>query len=294
MSNLHPVTSDLPPMSPDDFDGDRNNFTAPIPPHERHWRHPSELRGQAEPQIIAPPLQRKFRLVAIGTAFLSVAISLALLGVISPRPPSVDVDENSAAITSNTISLQMPVGSTSVGDLRSVIPRISDSSQPVVAMRQTGYFLTSAVDMKMNLVISIVDVDGRIITAQVVSIDKKFGIAWLRRLNIDSTYATKSLTISPPTTVVAKIAHGDAVWIIDRDVTTAIIGLSTKNIALTKRLWPIDSPPGSKLVGLAVDDQGLAIGWCVYVNGAQWVIPMAMLEDFLQQVDIASSYERRP
>ena len=281
-------------MSPDDFDGDLNNFAAPIPPHERHWRHPSELRGQAEAQIIAPPLQRKFRLVAIGSACLSVVISLALLGVVSPRTPSVDIEASTAFMTPGTNSLQMPVGSNSVGDLRSVIPRLSDSSQPVVAMRQTGYFLTSAADMKKNLVIGIVDNDGRSITAQVVSIDEKFGIAWLRRLNLDSTYATKSLTISPPTTMVAKIAHGDAVWIIDRDVTTAIIGLSTKNLALTKRLWPIDSPPGSKLSGLAVDDQGRAIGWCVYVNGAQWVIPMATLEDFLREVDIASSYERRP
>lgn len=161
-------------------------------------------------------------------------------------------------------------------------------------MRKTGYYLSSAVNMKKNSVIGIVDSDGSGITAQVVSIDEKFGIAWLRRLNIDSTYATKSLTISPPTTVAAKIAHGDVVWVIDRDVTTAIIGLSTKNLALTKHLWPIDSPPGSQLSGLAVDNQGRAIGWCVYVNGSQWVIPMAMLDNFLQEVDIASSHERQP
>jgi hypothetical protein len=279
-------------MSPDDFDGDPNNFTAPIPPHERQWRHPSEMRSQAAPHVTVPPVQREFRLIAIGSACLSVVISLVLLGVVSPRPLSVDIQERSAFIAPDTTSLPMPVGSASIGDLRSVIPHLSDSAQPVIAMRQTGYFLSSAVDMKKNLVIGIVDSDGRGITAQVVSIDQKFGIAWLRRLNLDSTYATKSLTISPPTTVMTKIAHGDVIWIIDRDVTTAIIGLSTKNLALTKHLWPIDSPPDSKLSGLAVDDQGRAIGWCVYVNGAQWVIPMAMLEDFLHEVDIASFYER--
>lgn len=281
-------------MSPDDFDGEPNNFSAPLPPYEREWRHPSELRDQTAPQITAPPVQRRFRLIAIGSACTSVVISLALLGVISPRSASIDTRERAAYIASDTTSLQMPVGSESIGDLRSVIPHLSDSSQPVVAMRKTGYYLSSAVNMKKNSVIGIVDSDGRGITAQVVSIDEKFGIAWLRRLNIDSTYATKSLTISPPTTVVTKIAHGDVVWVIDRDVTTAIIGLSTKNLALTKRLWPIDSPPGSKLSGLAVDNQGRAIGWCVYVNGSQWVIPMAMLDNFLQEVDIASSHERRP
>lgn len=281
-------------MSPDDFDGDPNNFTAPIPPHERQWRHPSELRDQSAPYIDAPPLQREFRLVAIGSACLSVVISLALLGVVSPRPPSVNTQEISALLAPGSNSLQIPDGSESIDVLRGVIPHLSDSTQPVVAMRRSGYFLSSALDMKLNTVTGIVDGDGRGITAQVVSIDDRFGIAWLRRLNIDSTYATKSLTISPPTTVAAKIAHGVVVWIIDRDVSTAVIGLSTKDLALTKHLWPIDSSPGSKLSGLAVDDQGNPIGWCVYVNGSQWVIPMAMLEDFLDEVDIASSHEQRP
>lgn len=281
-------------MSPDDFDGDRNNFTAPIPPYERHWRHPSELRDQAAPHITAPPLHRKFQLVAIGSACFSVVVSLALLGVVSPRQLSVDIKERSAFLAPDTTSSPTPVGSASIGDLRGVIPHLSDSSQPVVAMRQSGYFLSSAVDMQKNSVVGIVDSDGKGITAQVVSIDQTFGIAWLRRLNTDSTYATKSLTISPPTTMEAEIAHGDVVRIIDREITTAIIGLSTKDLAPTKRLWPIDSPPGSKLSGLAVDDQGRAIGWCVYVNGAQWVIPMAMLENFLHEVDVASSHERRP
>lgn len=288
------MTNDLPSMSPDDFDGDQDNFAAPIPPHERQWRHPSELRGQSTPHTTVPPLRREFRLVAIGSACFSVVVSLALLGVVSPRQLSVDVKERSAFMAPDTTSLRTPSGSASIGDLRSVIPRLRDSAQPVVAMRHSGYFLSSAVDLQKDSVISIVDVDGRGITAQVVAIDKKYDLAWLRRLNIDSTYATKSLTISPPTTVVTKIAHGDVVWIIDRDVTTAIIGLSTKNLAIAKQLWPVDSPLGSKLRGLVVDDQGRAIGWCVYVDGAQWVIPMAMLETFLHEVDIASSYERQP
>lgn len=294
LSNLHRVTIDLPPISPDDFDGDQNNSSAPIPPHERQWRHPSELRQQTAPQITAPPVQREFRFVAIGSAFISVIISLALLGVVNPRAPSVDIRESHAAISPDTTFLQMPVGATSVSELRNAIPHMSDSSQPVLAMRQSGYFLTSATDLKKESVIGIVDTDGTSITAQVVSIDAMLGIAWLRRLNLDSRYATKSLTISPPTTVATKVAHGDAVWIVGRDVTTAIIGLSTKSLETATQPWPVDSPPGLRLSGLAVDDQGRAIGWCVYVDGAQLVIPMTMLEAILREVDIASSYERRP
>lgn len=293
MSNLCRVSSDLPSVSPDDFDADWNNFTAPIPPHERQWRHPSELREQTSPQITAPSLQRVFRLVAIGSACLSVVISLALLRAVIPRPSSVIAQKNSTFITPETTSLPMPVGSASTSDLRSFIPHLRGTSQPVIAMTRAGYFLSSALDMKQDSLIGIVDIDGTVILAQVVYIDKQFGIAWLRSLNIDSPYSSKPLTPSPPATVIAKFAHGDVVWIINNDITTAAIGLSTKNAAITNDLWPVNSPPGSILGGLAVDEHGRAIGWCVYINGAQWVIPMAMLENLLREVDIASSYERQ-
>jgi len=292
VSNLHRVNGDLTPMSPDDFDDDQINFVAPIPPHDRQWRHPSELRGQSAPRITAPPVQREFRFVAIGSACISVVISLVLLGVVTPRSPSVDIQAHGVYISRDKAAFQMATGSVSIEDLRSVIPHLMDSSQPILAMQQTGYFLSSAADLKENSVIDIIDADGQRKMTQVVAIDQTFGIAWLRRLNSDPIYATGTMPISPTTTAPEKIAHGDLVWIVDRDVTAAIIGLSTKDLALTKHLWPVDSPAGSKLSGLAVDEQGTAIGWCVYVNGAQWVIPMAMLENILLQVDITSSHER--
>lgn len=279
-------------MSPDDFDDDQINFVAPIPPYERQWRHPSELRDQFAPRITAPPVHREFRLVAIGSACISVAISLVLLGVVTPRSPSVNIQTRGSYIDRDKSAFQMTAGSASIDDLRSVIPHLSDSSQPVLAMPQTGYYLSSAIDLNENQVLSIIDTDGQSFASQVVAIDQKFGIAWLRRLSFEPIYATETLSNSPTTTVEGKIAHGELVWIVDRDISAAIIGLSTKDLAQAKHLWPIDSPPGSKLSGLAVDEQGTAIGWCVYVNGAQWVIPMVMLENILSQVGITSSDER--
>ncbi len=291
MSNLHRVNGDQTPMSPDDFDDDQINFVAPIPPYERQWRHPSELRDQFAPRISAPPVHREFRLIAIGSACLSVLISLTLLGVVSPRSPSAESQARGVFIPPDRAAFQMAAGSTSIEDLRSVIPHLSDSSQPVLAMPQSGYFLSSAVDLDENLIIDIVEADGQRKSAQVVAIDQNFGIAWLRRLNFAPIYATESNTKVPQTAVAEKIAHGDLVWVVDRDVTAAIIGLSTKDLALATRLWPVKSPPGSKLSGLAVDEQGVAIGWCVFVNGAQWIIPMAMLENILMQIDLSLSDE---
>lgn len=292
VSNLHRVNGDSTPMSPDDFDDDQINFVAPIPPYERQWRHPSELRDQFAPRITAPPVHREFRLVAIGSACVSVVISLVLLGVVTPRSPTVEIQTRGAYIDRDKSAYQMTAGSTSIDDLRSVIPHLSDSSQPVLAMPQAGYFLSSAGDLTENLVVNIVDRDGQIYASQVVAIDQKFGIAWIRRLNFEPIYATETMSSSPATTAKGKIAHGELVWIVDRDVTAAIIGLSTKDLAQAKHLWPVDSPPGSKLSGLAVDEQGTAIGWSVYVHGAQWVIPMVMLENLLSQVGITSSDER--
>lgn len=278
-------------MSPDDFDDDQINFVAPIPPYERQWRHPSELREQNAPRITAPPVHREFRLVAIGSACISVLISLALLGVVSPGTPSAASQARGQYISPDKTAFQMAAGSTSIEELRSVIPHLSDSSQPVLAMPQGEFFLSSANDLKENSMIDIVEADGQRNSAQVVAIDQDIGIAWLRRLNFAAIYADETNTNSPGTTVVAKVAHGDLVWVVDRDVTAVIIGLSTKDLALAKHLWPVDSPAGSKLSGLAVNDQGVAIGWCVFVNGSQWIIPIAMLEKILSKIAITLSDE---
>ncbi|MEO5974723.1 MAG: hypothetical protein ABIQ38_05930 [Ilumatobacteraceae bacterium] len=285
------MNGDPTSTTPDDFDDDQINFVAPIPPHERQWRHPSELRGQFAPRISAPPVHREFRLVAIGSACISVVISLALLGVVSPRSPSAESQARGEYIPPDRAAFQMAAGSTSIEDLRSVIPHLSNSSQPVLAMPQSGYFLSSAVDLNENSIIDIVGADGQSNSAQVVAIDQDFGIAWLRRLNFAPIYAAETDALSPQTTVLEKIAHGDLVWVVDRDVTAAIIGLSTKDLAVAKHLWPVDSPPGTKLSGLAVDEQGVAIGWCVFVNGAQWIVPMAMLENILKKIDLTLSDE---
>ncbi len=291
MSNLHRVNGDQTPTSPDDFEDDQINFVAPIPPYERQWRHPSELRDHFAPRVSAPPIHREFRLVAIGSACLSVVISLVLLGVVSPRSPSAESRARGEYIPPDRAAFQMAAGATSIDDLRSVIPHLSDSSQPVLAMPQAGYFLSSAVDLSENLIIDIVEADGQRNSAQVVAIDQNFGIAWLRRLNFAPIYASETAIGSPDTTEAEKIAHGDLVWVVDRDVTAAIIGLSTKDLALAKHLWPVDTPAGTKISGLAVDEQGAAIGWCVYVNGAQWIVPLAMLENLLSQIDITLSDE---
>lgn len=293
MSNLHDVSRDPQSMSPDDFDASGSNFKAPIPPHERHWRHPSELRQQIESSVNIPPLQRDFRYVAIGSACLSVVISLILLRSVIPRPSSI-IAEQGLTLRTTEITIQMPIGSPLTADIHSLVSHSRDTLRAVLAMNQDGYFLSSAFNMRQNSIIGIIDIDGIEIPTQVVYIDPQFGIAWLRSLNIDSMYPTESLTISPPTTATAKIAHGDVVWIIDKEITPAIIGLSTKNSVITNDLWPLDTPPGTKFSGLTVDKQGRAIGWCVYIKGGHWVIPMAMLENFLRQVDIASSYERQP
>ncbi|MEO8363558.1 MAG: hypothetical protein ABI570_04150 [Ilumatobacteraceae bacterium] len=292
MSNLHRVDGDETSMSSDEFDDDQINFVAPIPPYERQWRHPSELRAENAPRITAPPVHREFRLVAIGSACISVLISLALLGVVSPGSTSVasQAQARGQYLSSDKAAFQMTAGSTSIEELRSVIPHFGDSSQPVLAMPHGEYFLSSANDLKENALIDVVEADGQSSTAQVVAIDQNFGIAWLRRLSFAAVYAAETDTTGPGTTV-AKVAHGDLVWVVDSDITAAIIGLSTNDLATSKRLWPVDSPAGSKLSGLAVDDQGVAMGWCVFVDGAQWIIPISMLEKILSKIAITLTNE---
>lgn len=70
-------------MSHDEFD---NPDSAPVPPHERQWRHPSEFaqdqRRAYETALAAPPLSKRIALASIS---VSLVCSVALLSVTIPK-----------------------------------------------------------------------------------------------------------------------------------------------------------------------------------------------------------------
>jgi hypothetical protein len=65
--------------------------SAPIPPHERTWRHPSELAAQERALILAEPSPRGARALALTTGMLGLIAVGSLMIAITPRSSGAPV-----------------------------------------------------------------------------------------------------------------------------------------------------------------------------------------------------------
>jgi hypothetical protein len=85
----------------DEFDWD----AAPLPPHEREWRHPAEMhhemRLRHQVESAPPPLSRRFTMVV---SFISLAVSFSLLLVTVPK----GLSSTSADVPAPTSSSVVP------------------------------------------------------------------------------------------------------------------------------------------------------------------------------------------
>lgn len=91
-----------------DDDKDRDIPNAPLPPHERGWRHPAEIgewsRTTDELISSAPPLSRRLTAVIAG---LSLVLSLVVVAIAIPREgnkvQSSDISATSIVVRSQTL-----------------------------------------------------------------------------------------------------------------------------------------------------------------------------------------------
>lgn len=98
-------------MSSEDWDDNEPDYPrAPLPPHERTWRHPSELGPLVEYRT--PPSRRVPRLALVGAGVASVVLMAGLVQLLAPRGGSRvvsvasesidDLDQSDPAVTRTT------------------------------------------------------------------------------------------------------------------------------------------------------------------------------------------------
>ena len=130
----------------DEFDND----AAPLPPHEREWRHPAEmhheLRLRHQVESAPPPLSRRFTMVV---GLISLAVSFSLLLVTVPKGLSSTSADVSAPAPSSTIP---PKGST------------PESTAPAALHVTDGLLLIQARDARDGRQ-SVTAEDGRTVSA---------------------------------------------------------------------------------------------------------------------------------
>lgn len=283
----------MEPRDPDDRPDDASVYPpAPIPPHERGWRHPSEL-GAAAWEQSEPPVAIG-RGLATATGVLSIVLAVLVLGTLLPTHtgPAASVtrfEEPSAAPTSTS-----PVTEASTPDptapstpqVTATPPNPTDVvASPVPTYLVTGestaleapiavaidggaLLVTTATAVAGRITLDLVDHAGQRSTARVVLVDDTSGLALLVGDNLD---------ITPGLTVAAEIAPGDQLRVpgAGNDVLTVDGSSSDVVVALGRYATAVERVAEGAPV---VNQRGELVALCTHGSEA----PLLVLLDRVQ------------
>lgn len=255
-------------------------FNSPLPPYERQWRHPSEVAEQA--QLYAPEPQlptRTVRSIASYAAATSIAVSLVLLWVVTPRSnPSSPARVNQSILAAT--HKQMPESPLAMGTM-------SSASDMVIPLTSTGYFVGTGSNLSPRDEVEAKFADGTTVLLRVLEVDPITGITWLHAVN-SSTHQLTNLAegLTPPSTVLNEMSQGQHFFIASpsEGMNDARISISS-TLSSQQQLWPIDYLMNDHCRGAALNLAQQLIGWCVELNGAHWVVPTRQLVEVLHRLE---------
>lgn len=90
----------------------------PLPPHERTWRHPSELAAEERAIALAERSTRSTRVLALMSGALGVLAVGALIVTVTPRPSDSPIAIS--ASTTPTAALDRPAASPTATEVRGI------------------------------------------------------------------------------------------------------------------------------------------------------------------------------
>ncbi len=294
----------------DDAEDDVVGGGAPLPPDDRLWRHPSELRehGLGGRAVVpaAPPVHRLLSwpaALAAGVTGAALAVGvIAVTGALSPRVVERSVVEKVAVspVVSSPV-VRGERGVVAVAErLRPAIVRLDveradgSATGSGVIFRDDGLVLTSAHVVLDTTAISVVLTDGRRLDGRLVGIDVATDVAVLDLEGDGFPVAvlgtSEGLEVGSPTIAIGSplgLAGGPS-------VTTGVIS------ALDRR---VDAPGGEPLHGMIQTDAPIAPGSSggalVDANGAVIGITTAVASDaggrfgFATPIDLAHRVARQ-
>lgn len=253
---------------------------APVPPHERAWRHPAEvgewnrdrIRLVAEP----PPLSRRLTAVIAGA---SIVLSAAVLVVSIPRL------ENSGD--------EAPVSTGEVRGVTTTAAAPSGAPDPVAALPAghfasgggvAGNYLVAAADDVGGLSGALIAVGNRTpLAATVVHVDELLGVALLEVA--EQALGAESLVAAARTSP----ESGDEVFIEDADGRPTIrcrVGVGTTR---KDGLLPLDVDAKVRGVRRAYGADGALLGVAVHHHHATWLVTSERLSRLLDAAGVAAT-----
>jgi S1-C subfamily serine protease len=291
---------------PDDDASEGGEYPpAPLPAHERTWRHPSEL-GRAVWTHTEPPLTIGRGLLittgAIG-GLLSIAVLWAMLpsagrgGIAAPTVvASTANDLQSTVITSKadtlvatSVDVRLPPTTVRTG---STNPATSDlitstssepapetvggqgselvESTPVAVGVGDSLVITTARAVRGRTTITLMGNDGQPHDATVLMVDRDRGLAVL---SADAAASTTSYGIGPAA------SPGDVVTVMGSTPTSASVSMNVDG-RLTLDTWGESTPEGTPVVNA----DGLLVGICSHASSGNELVSVASVAAMLAPV----------
>jgi hypothetical protein len=255
-------------------------FNSPLPAYERQWRHPSEVAEQVQLSTPEPQLpSRTVRSIASYAAFTSFAISLVLIWVVTPRSfPATHSDVQSLEL----VPVHARVANVPVG-----LGTMASMDDMVIPLTSSGYFVGTGNGLSLQDEVEARFADGTTVLLRVLEMDPITGIVWLHAVN-SSTHAFMKLgqELTPPPTALSEMSQGQHFFIASptEGLIDARVSISSP-LSSEQSMWPIDFAMHDHCRGAALDATQQLIGWCVELNGAQWVVPTRQLVEVLHRLE---------
>jgi len=257
--------------SPFDDGPDNDIPGAPIPAHERMWRHPSEV-GYASFKALPPPdIGRTGRGLL---AFAFVAGCLLLTGLLVVVRPN-DGRSNSEDI------VRLASSNMSIATISSDGGAITDSSPLAVHLSGTPYLVTTrrAIDAGSDYAVDLHLANGTSATAQVIVYDRSLVILSLEPDNsLTDISIPGSLSVSSGQMVTVALTSSGFSFVVDEST-------SASSTELLLRSMEDDTDVRAVVEGApVVDKTGRLVGLVTMASGGTTLVPITAIDELMQNL----------
>ena len=248
------------PSSADNFDGESLLPPAPVPPHERPWRHPAEVAAAQTFDLGTYPTgaTTRSKLIAFGTVVASMVVTIVFAQVLRPVERGRDSPEAVVREAASTTSVAMSSAPTAQG-----VYRITGSSYSAIAVTTDNgrRLYISPRDAATERIIKLQDSTLLVLA----TVDNANNLAvWTAPIDAEVSEPTNEVTFSPR----------DPVTVWDGDAYIGSIGLATTKSSVADGLIPLDISPKVHAGSPVYGDAGELLGLVIVRNHARWLLPI--------------------